>query len=72
MQTQEYLQEVIVKKEQRREGLRSSTKHNLLEVPTTKRKTFASTAFSTYGPTKWNELPDNLLTCASLETFKSY
>ena len=69
-QAPKYLQELIVKKEQRREGLQSSTKHNLLEIPTTKRKTFTSRAISTYGPTKWNELPDNLHTCASLETFK--
>ena len=33
--TLKYLQELIVKKEQRREGLRSSTKHNLLEIPVT-------------------------------------
>ena len=35
-QAPKYLQELTVKKEQRREGLRSSTKHNLLEVPFTK------------------------------------
>ena len=70
-QTTKYLQELIVKKEQRREGLRSNTKCNLLEVPTEKNKTFASRTFSTYGPTKWNEQPDNLDTCASLETFKN-
>ena len=71
-QTPKYLQELIVKKEQRREGLRSSTKHNLLEVHTTKRKTFKRRAFSTYGPTKWNQLPDNLLICLSLDTFKNH
>ena len=69
-QAPKYLLEQIVKKEQRRKGLRSSTKHNLLEIPTAKRKTFASRAFSTYEPTKWNELPDNLWTCTRLETFK--
>ena len=46
-QTPKYLQKLIVKKEQRREGLRSNTKDNLLEVPTTQRKTFTSRAFST-------------------------
>ena len=72
MQTPKYLQELIVMKEHRREGLRSSTKHNLLEAPSTRRKTFTGRAFSTYGPTKWNKLPDNLCTCASPETFKNY
>ena len=37
-QAQKYLQELIVKKEQRREGLGSSTKHNLLENPTKKKE----------------------------------
>ena len=63
-QAPKYLQELIVKKEQIREGLRSSMKHNLLEIPTIKRKTFTSRTFSTYGPTK---LPDDVHTCASLE-----
>ena len=71
-QTQKYLQKLIFKKEQRGEGLRSSNKHNLLEVTTTKRKTFISRAFSAYGPTKWNQLPDNLCTCISLDTFKNH
>ena len=71
-QTPKYLQELIIKKEQRKEGLRLSTKCNLLKVPTTKRKTFASRALSTYRPAKWNELPDNICTCASLEAFKNY
>ena len=35
-QTPKYLQELIIKKEQRKEGLRLSTKCNLLKVPTTK------------------------------------
>ena len=47
-QASKYLQEPIVKKEQKREGLRSSTKHNLLEIPSTKRKPFTARAFSTY------------------------
>ena len=54
----------------RTEGLRSSAKHNLLEVPTTKRKKFANRAFSTYGLTNSIKLPDNLCTCVSLDTFK--
>ena len=69
-QVPKYLQELIVKKEQKREGLRLGAKHNLLEIPITKTKTFATRAFSTYVPTKWNKLPDNLHACASLETFK--
>ena len=68
-QTPKYLQELIVKKEQRREGLRLSAKHNLLELPATKRKTFGSRAFSTYGTARWNQLPDNLCTCVGLDNF---
>ena len=37
-QAPKYLQELIVKKDQRREGLRSSTKHNLLEVSNYKKE----------------------------------
>ena len=70
-QTPKYLQELIIMKEQKTEGLRSSTKHNLLDVPTTRRKTFASRVFGTYGPTKWNKLPDSS-TCSSLDTFTNY
>ena len=69
-QTPKYLQELIIKKEDRREGLRSNTQHNLLEIPTTKRKTFASGAFSTCRPTKQTHPPNNLCICVSLDTFK--
>ena len=69
-QTPKYLQELIIKKEQRRDGLRSNTKYNLLEIPKKKKKTFASRAFRTYGLTKWNQLLDNLHACVSLDTFK--
>ena len=72
IQTPKYLQEPIIKKEQRREGLRSNTKHNLLEIPTPKRKPFESRAFSTYRPTTWNQLLDNLCMCVILETFKNH
>ena len=37
-ETPEYLWELIVKEEQRREGLISGTKDNILEVPTPKEK----------------------------------
>ena len=67
-QTPKYLQEHSVKKEQRRKGLRSNTKHNLLEIPTT----FTNRAFSTYRPTKWNQLPYNLHTWVSLDIFKNH
>ena len=43
-----YLIKLIKIKQQRRQGLRSGNINNILEVPKTKRKTFASQAFSVY------------------------
>ena len=40
--------------------LRSSSMHLKLQVPATKRKTFASRSFSVQGPIWWNELPNNI------------
>ena len=34
--------------------------NNILDVPKIKRKTFASRAFSVYGPRTWNALQDSL------------
>ena len=56
-----YLSKLITIKQQRRQGLRSGIMENILEVPRTKRKMFASWAFSVYGPITWNTVPDSLL-----------
>ena len=50
-------------------NLRSSHK-NLLEIPKS-RTAYGSRAFSSAGPMLWNNLPNNLRTLDSLETFKS-
>ena len=64
-----YLIKLIKIKQQRRQGLRSGSINNILEVPKTKRKTFASRAFSVYGPLTWNALPDSLQTTNNYDRF---
>ena len=44
--------------------------NNMLVVPKTKRKTFASQAFSVYGPTTWNALPDALQGISNYDRFR--
>ncbi len=39
--------------------MRSSVDTSIIEVPFTKRNTFADRAFSVAGPTLWNEMPRN-------------
>ena len=41
-------------------SLRSDSKFKRLVVPRTKRRIFALRAFSVYGPSKWNELPNDI------------
>ena len=55
-----YLIKLIKIKQQGRWRLSSANMNKILEVPRTKRKTFASWAFSLYGPRVWNALPDSL------------
>ena len=55
-----YLGKLITIKQQRRQGLRSGNIKDILEVPRTKIKMFASWAFSVYGQKTWNTLPDSL------------
>ena len=43
---------------------------NLLEIPKS-RTAYGSRAFSSAGPMLWNNLPNNLRTLDSLESFKS-
>ena len=65
-----YLQDLINIYKVRRQGLESSVKPNILEVPATKRRILESRSFSVYGPNLWNTLPDKLRTCDNNETFK--
>ena len=55
-----YLTNQIKIKQQGRQGLRSANMKNILYVPKTNRKTFATRAFNVYGPRTWNTLPDLL------------
>ena len=49
---------------------RASTTHLTLNIPRTKKATFASRAFSVYGPMVWNSLPSNLREVTDFKTFK--
>ena len=64
-----YLIEMLTRKDERRSGLRSSVQVRLLEVPRTSKKTFVSHAFSVFGPTKWNALPNNIRSILDNELF---
>ena len=54
-----------------RPGLRSSTDRTLLHVPRTTTVT-DDNAFQSHAPRLWNQLPLNIRTAPSLETFKKY
>ena len=64
-----YLIEMLTRKDERRSGLRSNAQVRLLDVPRTSKKTFASHAFSVFGPTKWNALPKNIRSILDNELF---
>ena len=64
-----YLTKMLKENKTFRLGLCSANRNKLLTVPGT-RKTFASRAFSVYGPTGWNKLPDHIRTSANNNTFK--
>ena len=65
-----YLTELLTEKKISMPGLHSANRNKLLTTPMTTRKTFASRAFSVYGPTVWNKLPDHIRTSAYYSTFK--
>ena len=66
-----YLQELLIPKIQRREGLRSVSTNNLdFEVPYCPRKTLKERSFSVQGPKCWNALPNLLKEVASVDAFK--
>ena len=66
-----YLKDLIKAKKVTRRGMRSETNKFLLDVPFTKRKTFADRSFSVLGPKYWNDLPEFLRCNADHGTFKS-
>ena len=66
----EYIQNLLTKKPELEEGLRSSKHSNFLLVPKTNQNTFASRSFSVIGPSLWNELSNNIKSCTNLKLFR--
>ena len=66
----DYLKELLNEHTPNRQGLRSEQSYKRLVVPRTVRKTFASRAFSVYGPSLWNQIPNYLKELNSLDKFK--
>ena len=62
-----YLSDKLHLKKKR--GLRSDNK-KLLQIPTSRLKSYGDRAFSVAGPRLWNDLPDNLRLCTKLDIFK--
>ena len=65
-----YLQRLITEKKIKHPGLHSSKTKLLLEVPSTKRHTFAKRSFSVYGPKLWNTLPNSVKESRTIDPFK--
>ena len=65
-----YLQDLIVKKYPKCQGLRSTNNEHLLVIPRTKFKTFGDRSFVVAAPKLWNELPNNIRASKNLLTFK--
>ena len=63
----QYLSEKLTIKENI--GLRSDNQ-NLLKIPKSRLKSYGDRAFSVAGPILWNDLPENLRLCTSLDNFK--
>ena len=68
-QAPQYLADLIKIDKPRRSGLRSESTKKLV-IPPTKRKTFADRSFSVAGPIFWNDLPDYLKSCETVDVFK--
>ena len=67
-----YIQDLLEKKTNNREGLRSEKKYKELIVPRTRRKTVADRSFSVQGPKLWNDLPDNIKKMQTQRSSKTY
>ena len=65
-----YFKEPLTEKKISRLGLHSANKNKLLTIPNTTKQTFASRAFSVYGPPVWNDLLHHIRTSANYITFK--
>ena len=66
-----YLQECLKRKETRRQELCSQSAYKVLEVPATKRKTFADGAFGIAGPKLWNTLPTAVKQASNIDRFET-
>ena len=66
----QYVTNLLTRKVQHREGLRSNDKTSQLEIPHTTMKTFAARAFSLLGPQLWNQLPTEIQDINSYTVFK--
>jgi hypothetical protein len=67
-----YLQNLLKWRGVSRGGLRSEHDDKLLQIPFTRRKTFADRSFSVYGPRIWNSLPYDLRAAVNIELFKKH
>jgi hypothetical protein len=65
-----YLRDLVSLHTVHRTGLRSEDVYQRLEVPRTKRKTFASRSYSVAGPLWWNELPNIVKQSPNVDIFK--
>ena len=70
-QAPQYLCDLLKWEVQKRSGLRSSSDKRL-KVPFTKKKTFADRSFSVAGPQWWNQLPNQIKDCDTVDNFKKY
>ena len=66
----DYLKDVLHEYTPKRQGLQSEETYKRLVVPRTVRKIFASRAFSVYGLSLWNQIPNDLKELSSLDKFK--
>ena len=67
-----YLEELIKLKKQSRQGLRLEQQIQQLDVPRTRRHTFAARSFRVRGPTLWNQLPEHIKKIEDYSTFKKH
>jgi flagellar biosynthesis chaperone FliJ len=65
-----YLQKLLVLKQSGRTTRSATSGVRLLEVPRTKKATFAARSFSVHGPTIWNSLPARVRGIDDLLSFK--
>jgi hypothetical protein len=65
-----YLSNLLVRKTNLRQGLRSQNLDNVLSVPELSRKTFARRSFAYEGPKLWNKLPNSMRVCDKIDKFK--